>query len=246
MTALPVWSVTSTARVSLRDGRLTWSSAPPVVLRRTGPRQLHVVAVGGGPLGGDHLRLDLDLGPGERLAVASAAATVVQPGRVPDDEASFAVVARLAEGAALDWRPEPTVVCDGADWFPTMQVEAAEGARAQVVEQLVLGRSGQRGGRCASTLRATYAGRTLLATTTMLDGADPALSGIGGTGGARSSGSVLVVGADAAVPDEAGADEDDVAWACSDLDGPATLLTAVGTVRGVGRVLARGGQRSVA
>ena len=246
MTALPAWSVTSTARVSLRDGRLTWASAPPVVLRRTGSRRLHVVAVGGGPLGGDHLRLELELGPGERLAVATAAATVVQPGRVPDDEASFEVVARLAEGAALDWRPEPTVLCDGAVWSPTFRLEAAEGARARVVEQLVLGRSGQRGGRCASTLRAIYAGRTLLATTTMLDGADPALSGIGGTGGARSSGSVLVVGPGAETGEVPGGDEDDVVWACSGLEGPASLLTAVGSIRGVGRVLARGGQRSVA
>ena len=156
---------------------------------------MHVVAVGGGPLGGDRLRLQVELGPGERLAVHSAAATVVQPGRDPGRPASFEVEASLAAGSALDWRPEPTVVCDGAVWKPSVRLELADGARARVLEQLVLGRSGQVGGRCSSMMRALVGGAPLLASTTVLDGADAALTGIGGTRGARSVGSLLVVGA---------------------------------------------------
>jgi urease accessory protein len=233
-------AVEATAVLRLVDGRLTWASAPPVVLRRTGPRRVHVVAVGGGPLGGDRLRLRVELGPGERLAVHSAAATVVQPGREPGVPASFAVEAELAPGAALDWRPEPTVVCDGAVWEPSVRLELADGARARVVEHLVLGRTGQHGGRCASTLRATVDGAPVLASTTLLDGADAALTGIGGTGGARSTGSVLVVGNRDVSEEECG-DEDGAVWARTPLDGPGSLLTAVGGTRAVAAVLAREG-----
>jgi urease accessory protein len=240
-TALPVAgaaAVEAAARLRLVDGRLTWASAPPVVLRRTGRRRVHVVAVGGGPLGGDRLRLRVELGPGERLAVHSAAATVVQPGRVAGTVASFDVEAVLAEGAALDWRPEPTVVCDGAVWEPSLRLDLAAGARARVVEQLVLGRSGQVGGRCASSTRATVGGVPVLASTTQVDGADPALTGIGGTGGARSVGSLLVVGESTPDAQESGED-DDVVWARTPLSGPGRLLTAVGSTRAVARVLRR-------
>jgi urease accessory protein len=231
-------TVEAAARLRLVDGRLTWASAPPVVIRRTGRRRVHVVAVGGGPLGGDRLRLHVELGPGERLAVHSAAATVVQPGRDRGARASFEVDAALGDGAALDWRPEPTVICDGAVWEPSVRLELAEGARARVVEQLILGRSGQDGGRCASTLRAAVGHVPVLASTTVLDGADAALTGIGGTGGARSVGSLLVVGDTAAGDEEAG-DEDGVVWARTPLAGPGSLLTAVGATRAVAAVLDR-------
>jgi urease accessory protein len=233
-------AVEAAARLRLVDGRLTWASAPPVVLRRTGRRRVHVVAVGGGPLGGDRLRLRVELGPGERLAVHSAAATVVQPGRDPGSVASFDVEAVLADGSALDWRPEPTVICDGAVWEPSVRLDLAEGARARVVEQLVLGRSGQAGGRCGSTTRATVGGVPVLASTTVIDGADAALTGIGGTGGARSVGSVLVVG-DPVLEAEEARDDGEVVWARTPLDGPGSLLTAVGTARAVAQVLDREG-----
>ncbi|MCD2195541.1 urease accessory protein UreD [Actinomycetospora endophytica] len=234
-------AVEATARLRLVDGRLTWASAPPIVLRRTGHRRVHLVAVGGGPLGGDRLRLEVELGPGERLSLHSAAATVVQPGRDPGRTASMAVTASLATGSALDWRPEPTVVCDAAAWEPSVRLDLADGARARVVEQLVLGRSGQVGGRCASTMRAAVGGTPILATTTVLDGADAALIGLGGTGGARSVGSVLVVGTDSDRCDEDAGEDGEVTWARSPLAGPGALTTAVGSTRAVAALLAREG-----
>jgi urease accessory protein len=110
-----------------------------------------------------------------------------------------------------------------------------------VVEQLVLGRSGQVGGRCASTMRAVVGGAPVLASTTVLDGADPALTGIGGTRGARSVGSVLVVGDDVDRADEDAGEDGEVTWARSPLAGPGSLTTAVGTTRGVAAVLDREG-----
>ncbi|MEJ2863808.1 urease accessory protein UreD [Actinomycetospora flava] len=204
------------------------------MLRRTGRERVHLVQVGGGPLGGDVLRLDLDLGPGERLELRTAAATVVQPGR-EGGTARFAVHARLDEGAVLDWRPEPTVVTDGADWWASLDLHLAPGAVATVTEQLVLGRAGQRGGRARSDLAAAVDGRALLVSSSRLDGADPVVSGPGGSGGARSAGTLLVAGRRIG---EDGGEESGLRWARTALDGPGTLTTAVGSAGAVTRLLA--------
>ena len=102
------------ARLAVHAGRVTWTSRAPVVLRRTGVWRVHLVQVGGGPLGGDTLGLDVEVGFGQRLELCSAAATVVQPGRVAGSVTTFTVNARVAPGGSLCWRPEPTVVTDGA------------------------------------------------------------------------------------------------------------------------------------
>lgn len=227
------------ARLTVADGRVRWTSRPPIVLRRTGVRRVHLVQVGGGPLGGDALALAVDVGPGESLDLRTAAATVVQPGR-SGGTASLEVTVRLAAGARLTWHPEPTVVTDGADWHVTLRLDLAAGARARVVEQLVLGRAGQVGGRVRSTLDVTLDGAPLLLATTVLDGADPALRGPGGDGGARSTGTLLDVGD--LVGDEAAGDDDGVLWARSPLTGPGALTTAIGPTREVGAFLARAAQ----
>ena len=93
---------------------------------------------------------------------------------------------------------------------------------------------------CASTLRATVGGAPLLASTTVLDGADAAFTGIGGTGGARSVGSVLLAG-DPPPDAEEAHDADGLVWARTPLAGPGSLLTAVGATRAVAEVLDREG-----
>ena len=231
------------AGVRLVDGRLTWTSRPPLVLRRTGPRRVHVVQVGGGPLGGDVLSLDVDLGPGQHLAVCSAAATVVQPGPDPAAAARLDVRCDVADGAVLAWTPEPTVVCDRADWTSDLRVALAGTARAYLSEQVVLGRSGQRGGRCRQDLRVDVDGEPLLVASTRLDGADPALTGPGGTAGERSVGSVVVAGGQD-LPEGAG-DGPGVRWAWSALDGPGAVLTALGSASAVRGVLDRALDRAL-
>ncbi|WP_433781351.1 urease accessory protein UreD [Actinomycetospora sp. CA-101289] len=225
------------ARLAVHAGRVTWTSRPPVVLRRTGATRVHLVQVGGGPLGGDALGLDVEVGPGQYLELCSAAATVVQPGRVPGSAATFAVTARVAPGGALWWRPEPTIVTDGAVWDVRLRLELAAGAAATVTEQLVLGRAGQRGGRVDSSLDVRVDQQPLLVTTTRLDGADPALAGPGGTAGASSVGTVLRAGEGAEEDGEDGGVDAGAAWARTPLAGPGSLLSAVGTPRAVADVL---------
>lgn len=207
--------------------RLRWRSAPPVVLRQTGPTRMHLVQAAGGPLGGDELALDIHLGAGASLQLRSAAAMVVQAGQ-PAVAAQWTVTAALADSAVLDWQPEPTVVCDGAELRSQMTVTLRHGARAMLREEVVLGRAGQRGGRFAGELIVELDGAPLLAHTLLLDGADPVLSGPGGAGGARVAGMLAVVGEGIGAPPPGAGERPGLRWMCSALDGPGRLLLALG------------------
>jgi urease accessory protein len=192
--------LTATATVAAdRDAgrpRIRWTQAWPIVLRPTGNARVHLVHGAGGPLGGDVLALDVRVGTGAALAVRSAGATIVQPGRgAAPARWGFDVV--VGAGATLDWAPEPTVVTDGADYRTALRVDLGAGARVTLREVVVLGRHGGVGGRYRGRLDVSVDGDPLLAHTTSLDGADPALCGPGGTAGARAVGTLVVV--DAAV-----------------------------------------------
>ena len=232
----------------MRSGqRISWRAEPPVVLRQTGPTRMHLVQAAGGPLGGDRLELRLSLAAGTELTVATAAATVAQPGRPGAGPAYWTVTAELAEGAMLRWLPEPTVVCDGAELHAALRLTMAEGAGALVREQVQLGRHGQRGGRYRGLLAADYAGTPLVRHSTVLDGADPALTGPGGTGGQRLVGALLGAGAGTGAGTGTGAgvgtgdelleavgsgsvgESAGLRWARHDLAGPGWLVVALGS-----------------
>ncbi|HKR52573.1 MAG TPA: urease accessory protein UreD, partial [Pseudonocardiaceae bacterium] len=206
--------------------QLRWYCAPPVVLRQTGPNRMHLVQAAGGPLGGDELALDVRLSVGASLRLRSAAATVVQPGRSPA-AARWTVTADLADGAMLAWCPEPTVICDGAELRSSMTVTMRRGARVMLREVVVLGRAGQRGGRCHGELTVEYDGVPLLVHTLLLDGADPALTGPAGTGGACVAGMLVVVGEGIDGPPQDAGEQPGLRWACSVLDGSGWLLLAL-------------------
>ncbi len=207
--------------------RRRWRSAAPVALRPTGAHRVHLVQAAGGPLGGDELALEIHLGAGTYLQLRSAAAMVVQAGR-STEAARWTVAATLAAGAVLDWWPEPTVVCDGAELNSRLTVALQCGARAILREEVVLGRAGQRGGRYHGELAVELDGAPLLAHTLLLDGADPALAGPAGTGGARVVGMLAVVGEGSGGLPQGAREESGLRWACSALDGPGQLLLVLG------------------
>ncbi len=108
----------------------------------------------------------------------------------------------------------------------SLRVTLEAGATAVVRELVVLGRHARTGGRHRGHLAVTLDGRPVLAHTTVLDGADPALIGPAGTAGARALGTLLVAGTDE-TPAGAG-ERSGVRWAWSALDGPGAVLLAVG------------------
>lgn len=216
------------AELNVESGsRLRWRSDPPVVLRQTGPNRVHLVGAAGGPLGGDDLALEVNLDAGSSVQLRSAAAMVVQPGRLPA-AARWTMTARLAQGAVLGWQPEPTVVCDGAELHSQMKLTMQPDAQLILREQIVLGRAGQRGGRFVGELTIERAGVPLLAHTMLLAGADPVLTGPAGTGGARVVGMLAVVGEGIDAPPQGAGEQPGLRWACSALEGPGWLLLALG------------------
>jgi len=205
--------------------RIRWTHAWPIVLRPTGDDRVHLVHGAGGPLGGDVLSLAVDVGAGAELEVRSAGATLVQPGPA-GERARWDTVVTVGPGAWLGWAPQAVIVSDGAAFDTSLRMELAAGARAAVREIVVLGRLGGRGGRYRSELTVTLGCETLLAHAVLLDGDDAALSGPGGSAGARAVGTMVVVGAGAG-RDRSG-ESPGVRWAWTGLEGPGAMLMAVG------------------
>ncbi|MEO3818861.1 urease accessory protein UreD [Plantactinospora sp. B24E8] len=182
-----------------RGSRLaTVRGEPPLLPRRTlsaDPAdgvQLHLVGGAAGPLGGDDLGLEIEVGPGARLCVRGVAASLALPGRT-GGASRLHVTARVAAGGVLRWLPEPLIGAAGCDHVTVTEVECAEGAALCWREELVCGRYAEPGGdvRISTTLR--YGGRTLLRNDLAVGPRAPGWSGPAVLGGARVVGSVLVV-----------------------------------------------------
>lgn len=183
----------------LRGSRLaTVRGEPPLLPRRTlatdpaGGVQLHLVGGAAGPLGGDDLGLEIEVGPGARLCVRSVAASLALPGAA-GGASRLHVTARVAAGGVLRWLPEPLIGAAGCDHVTVTEVDCAEGAALYWREELVCGRYAEPGGdvRISTTLR--YGGRTLLRNDVAVGPQAPGWSGPAVLGGARVVGSVLVV-----------------------------------------------------
>jgi urease accessory protein len=252
--------VRASARIVARsqpDGttRLTTlAGEAPLLLRRTGPRGAHVEApapqsrphgppprpepalvhlVGGaaGPLGGDELRCLVDLGPGACLEVRSVAASVALPGP-RGRESSLDIQARVGEGGALLWSPQPLIAARGARHRTVARVELAADCRLVWRDALILGREGEEPGSASSRLRVVRAGRILLDHEVAAGPRHPGSLGPAGSGGHRALGMVLIVdpaweAASDGIAQVVPKDEPAVAIAAMRLSGPAVLVAAV-------------------
>ena len=212
------------ARSALRVGLDSRGWPSPAVLRAEAPlllrvtdqtaEQLTIHLVGGaaGPLGGDHLDFDLAVGSGARLTVRSVAASLAQPGR--ERESVSTVRVHVAAGASLDWWPQPllsiagsshtirTVVDVDRDVDAQTDVETDAGTDASLhqpatirwVDEVVLGRSGEKSGNLVVDQRFTVAGVPLVCHRTTFD---PLCAGVGRHGLGRSVITALVFGPEA-------------------------------------------------
>lgn len=103
-------------------------------------------------LAGDHVRIDVVVGPGAWLELVETSGTVAyDAGGV---ESSWAVRARLGPDARLVWEGLPFVVATGANVRRHTDVVMARGAVVALREVIVVGRTGEAGGRitAASTI----------------------------------------------------------------------------------------------
>ncbi|UUY46691.1 urease accessory protein UreD [Streptomyces yangpuensis] len=234
--APPATGVRATARIhAVADGRggtalPLLAGEGPLALRRTrgGEAEAGVVLVGAmsAPLGGDHLTVRATAGPGARLALASAAATLALPGRA-GEPARYDVELDLEDGASVRWLPEPLVSVRGSDLRVHTRVRLAPTARLLLREEQVLGRHGEPSGLLRSRLTVTRGGRPLLDQELACGpGAPSGWDGPAGLAGHRAVGQLLLVDpvfeTDPPLPAVLGEYA-----AVTPLAGPAVLVTAL-------------------
>jgi urease accessory protein len=205
-------------------------SQPPLALlpqrgaaaARSAAATVHMVGSATSPLGGDDVGLDVEVGPGADLVLTGVAAALALPGQAGG---SSRLVIRLlvADGASLQFLPEPTVVTRRADHHGELHATLGAGSRLRCREVLVAGRSGESSGRFRGLVRVTDGARPLLVQEQELG--DLGLqSSAAHLAGRRVLGTeVLVWGED---PAEAVAGD---WWSLSPLPGRGCLATAVGS-----------------
>ena len=144
----------------------------PRIIDSNGRVRATLLPTQAGPLAGDADRVVIEVGAGAALELTPVAATVALggPGQT---ELTTEVTVHAGGRLVLD---EPAlVVCDGATVRRRTLLRLGPGAVAAVREAVVLGRTGERGGAVAATLRATTLdGAPLLHEELRLDGAAPA------------------------------------------------------------------------
>lgn len=156
-TAHAVASVDPTGRTTLTSVR----SAAPLSLRATCDG-LTLLASAYGPLGGDTTELRVDARAGAQLEVRTAGAQIALPG-AGDPLSRSTVSLSVGPGAVLRWLPQPLVVAEGAVHRQELSADVAEGGTLVLVETLVLGRHGEKGGRYVGRWRISYAQTPLYA-----------------------------------------------------------------------------------
>ena len=172
------------------------SASPPLAAKALAGKQgpeLLLVGAAASLVEGDRLTVSLRLGPGARLTVRTAAATLAHP--CPGDgSTTFDVRADLGPGASLAWLPEPLVACAGCRHTGRARIRLSAGAVAVWSETLVLGRSGERPGDVAVRLDVDHDGAPLLRDGLRAGPSAPAWDGPAVLDGARHLGSVALLG----------------------------------------------------
>lgn len=157
------------------------------------PARVSLAAGAAGPVGGDRLRLDVEVGPETALVLTDVSPSLLLPGR---DGAPSRMDVRIhvAREGTLVWLPEPLVAARGCDHLSDVRVDLADDARLLLREQVLLGRHGEPPGRVRLSTRVRRAGRALFRQDLELGagaGDTPAVAGAH-----RAVASVLVVDPD--------------------------------------------------
>jgi urease accessory protein len=214
----------------LRPTRL--SSVQPLLawtLRDASPVHVSVAAGAAGPIGGDDLRLGINVEAGAALILRSVAATLVLPG--PRDECSRTeCFVRVAAGGVLVWLPGPVIAAQHCHHQAVTQVMLEPGARLLLREELLLGRHGEQPGLIRQRLRLCLDGCPVYDQEIAAGPGIPGWNGPAVMGGRRALGSILIVDpnwSNAPLDLHLPAPVIDMDTAFMALPGPAVLVTAL-------------------
>jgi urease accessory protein len=199
-----------------------------LTFRSTGPGEIHLVGSAAGPLGGDHLRLDIALADRSSLRVRSVAATMVYPGRVSGDSHSDIHVDIDAQ-SSLTWAPEPTVLVRGCVHRQSVTINLSSGSHLVWRDEFVLGRWGEVSGSVSQQLRIVRDGRALVHNGLRLGPRWPHADGPAVLANARVVSTTVLVGQPACTENLGDEMFDDVLWQRFVLDDDAVMVQAVGS-----------------
>ncbi|SMY05892.1 urease accessory protein UreD [Flavimaricola marinus] len=155
----------------------------------------------GGLTGGDKMRIAAEAREGAHLTVSSQAAERVYRAP-PGPDAEVDVTLKIGAGSRIDWLPQETIIFDGGAVSRRMTIDIADGAKALVLEPVILGREAMgetlREARFRDRWTLRREGRVVFADALRLDGDPTALMRRPGiAGGARAWASILFAAADA-------------------------------------------------
>jgi urease accessory protein len=106
----------------------------------SGEALVHLHNVSGGVLGGDSLKLEVTLAPGAQAQVTNIGATRVYRHRTNQPDASHTAIFRIANGALLEYLPEPLIPFALSRFSQTSEIHLADGAGLIWWETLSAGR----------------------------------------------------------------------------------------------------------
>ncbi|WP_433501324.1 urease accessory protein UreD [Sphaerimonospora sp. CA-214678] len=245
-------------------------SAWPLMLRRTLPctpapiaawsrrdataAWVHLVAGGAGPLGGDRLRLEVDVGAGSTLVLGEVSPTLLLPGPYGEESRTEFDI-RVGPRGTLVWLPQPVVPAAGCRHRTDVRITLCHDSRLLLREEVLFGRYGERPGALRQRLRAMAGGRVLYDQELVVGPEAPGWDGPAVTAGLHAAGTVLL--ADATLvesrhvphPHSGGSDDHTAVFT---LPGPGLAFTALApdsaTLRrrldaAVGALLSRTGRK---
>lgn len=202
---------------------------------------VHLVGGAAGPLCGDDLRIDVEVGPDAWLDLRSVAASLALPGRAGLPPSRLVVRAAVEAGGMLRWQPEPVVAVAGCRHETITEVTVAAGGRLIWRDDLVCGRFREPAGDLRADLTVRYAGAMLYRHELAIGPSAPGWSGVAilgrnppaparertasgdGPGDGRATGTVVLAGTRLADPAILGGNA-----ALMPLAGPGVVATAVG------------------
>jgi urease accessory protein len=145
-----------------------------------------------GPVGGDDLRLTVDVQPDAALVLRTVSATLVLPGPHGLPSRS-AINVRVAENGILSWLPGPVIAARGCNHEESITVALESGARVLLREELLLGRHGEEPGAIRRRLRVCLGGQPLLDQELAIGPGAAGWDGPAVTGGRSALGALLLV-----------------------------------------------------
>ena len=198
----------------------------PFAFRAT-PEAVYLVGTAASPVGDDDVSLAIEVEAGATLCVRAAASMIAWA----STGSSLKITVSVGPGGHLDWHLPPLIASSSCRFSQLVEADLAAGATMRWAEEVVLGRHGEAPGRLSLRLDVDCDGAPLLRHQLQLGPGVAGWDGPAVLGGNRSAGLVLVAGrAHSTAPtlEDATTPTTGSGWAIMALEGPGSLISAVG------------------